>query len=65
MFEPLPFGHRGGSGSDRHGVPERHPPLAIPVKLFDPGDCPPDRIVTEYDAEVFALGQRRAEVPHP
>ena len=57
MFEPLPLGHRGGPGSDRHGVIERHPTLAIPAKPFDPGDCPAHRAVQEHGAQVFALGQ--------
>ena len=39
MFEPFPLVHRGGPGSDRHGVIERHPTLAISTRILDPGDC--------------------------
>src|SRR3984957_16413729 len=37
MFEPFPLGLGGGRRSDRHGVIERHPTLALSGSLFDPG----------------------------
>src|SRR5271163_1314246 len=36
MFEPFPLGLCGGRRSDRHGVTERHPTLALPRPFLDP-----------------------------
>jgi len=38
MFEPFPSAI-AGTWSDRHGVIERHPTLAISATILDPGDC--------------------------
>ena len=38
MFEPFPLGLGGGRRSDRHGVTERHPTLALPRPFLDPRD---------------------------
>jgi len=38
MFEPYPFGLAGRQRSDRHGVIERHPALALSRPFLDPGD---------------------------
>ena len=65
MFEPFSLGHRGGPGSDRHGVIERHPALATPAAFFDQGDCATNGAVAEHGAQVSALGQHRAEVQDP
>ena len=62
MFEPLPLGLRGGRRSDRHGVIERHPTLAISGPFLDPGDLAAHGAVEEHGAQIPALGQRRAEV---
>ena len=36
MFEPFPLGLSGGRRSDRHGVIERHPTLALSRSFLDP-----------------------------
>ena len=38
MFEPYPLGLAWGRRSDRHGVIERHPTLALSRSFLDPGD---------------------------
>ena len=38
MFEPYPLGLSGGRWSDRHGVIERHPALALSRPFLDPRD---------------------------
>jgi transposase len=45
MFEPFPLGFGGGRRSDRHGVTERHPTLALPGPFLDPRDIPTHRSV--------------------
>ena len=52
MFEPFPLGHRGGPGSDRHGVIERHPTLATSATTLDPGDCATHGAVAQHGAQV-------------
>ena len=65
MFEPCPLGLGGGRRSDRHGVIERHPTLALSRSFLDPGDIAAHRAVEEHGPQIPALGQRRAEVQHP
>ena len=48
MFEPFPRGFGGGRRSDRHGVTERHPTLALPGRFLDPRDIPTHRSVEEH-----------------
>ena len=64
MFELCALGLGGGRRSDRHGVIERHPTLALSGSLFDPGDIAADRTVEKHGPQVPALGERRAEVQH-
>ena len=64
MFEPFPLGLGGGRRSDRHGVIERHPTLAISGSFLDPGDLATHGAVEEHGPQISALGQRRAEVQH-
>src|SRR5258708_11829661 len=40
MFEPFPLGLGRGRRSDRHGVIERHPTLALSRSFLDPRDIP-------------------------
>jgi hypothetical protein len=60
MFELFPLGHRGGHWSDRHGVIERHPTLAISARVLDPGDRTTHGAVTQHGEELPPLGQRGA-----
>src|SRR5271166_2921528 len=64
MFKPRPLGLRGGHWSDRHGVIERDPTLALSGPLLDPGDIAAHGAVEKHGAQTPALGQRRAEVQH-
>jgi hypothetical protein len=64
MFEPRPLGLRRGHWSDRHGVIERDPTLALSGPLLDPGDIAAYGAVEKHGPQVPALGQRRAEVRH-
>ena len=40
MFEPFSLSLGGGRRSDRHGVTERHPTLALPGPFLDPREIP-------------------------
>jgi hypothetical protein len=62
MFELCPLGWAGRRRSDRHGVIERHPALALSRSFLDPGDISAHRTVEEHGPQVPALGQRGAEV---
>src|SRR5271154_1494833 len=62
MFEPRPLDLRGGHRSDRHGVIERHPALALSRSFLDPRDISTHWAVEEHGPQIPALGQRRAEV---
>src|ERR1700728_3165117 len=64
MLEPRPLGLRRGHWSDRHGVIERDPTLALPGPLLDPGDIAAYGAVEKHGPQIPALGQRRAEVQH-
>src|SRR5277367_6386006 len=64
MFQPRPLGLRGGHWSDRHGVIERDPTLALPGALLDPGNIAAYGAVEKHGPQIPALGQRRAEVQH-
>src|SRR3984957_19048010 len=48
MFEPFPPGLGGGRRSDRHGVTERHPTLALPRPFLDPRDIAAHGAVEEH-----------------
>src|ERR1700723_4415361 len=48
MFEPFPLGLGGGRRSDRHGVAERHPTLALPRPFLDPRDIAAHGAVEEH-----------------
>src|SRR5580700_6690791 len=65
MFEPYPLGLAWGRRSDRHGVIERHPTLALSRSFLDPGDIAAHGTVAEHGPQVPALGQRRTEVCRP
>src|ERR1700733_13412543 len=65
MFEPFPLGLGGGRRSDRHGVTERHPSLALPRPFLDPRDIAAHWVVEEHGPQIPALGHRGTEVQHP
>src|ERR1700723_3940171 len=65
MFEPFPLGLGGGRRSDRHGIIERHPTLALSRSFLDPGDISTHWAVEEHGPQVPAFGQRRTEVCRP
>jgi hypothetical protein len=52
MFEPSPLGLREGHRSDRHGVIERHPALALSRPFFDPGHSAAHRAVEEHGSQI-------------
>jgi hypothetical protein len=53
MFEPLPLGRSEGTRSDRHGVAERYPTLAIWAAFLDPGDRAAHRTVAQHGAQIL------------
>src|ERR1700724_1626652 len=59
MFEPFPLGLGGGRRSDRHGVTERHPTLALPRPFLDPRDIAAHGAVEEHRPQIPALGHPR------
>ena len=65
MFELCPLCLSGGPRSDRHGVIERHPTLALSGPFLDPGDIASHGAVEEYGPQIPTLGQRRTEVQRP
>src|SRR6478672_2975113 len=65
MFEPRPLDLGRGHRSDRHGVIERHPTLAVSGPSLDPGDLAAHGAIEEHGPQIPALGLRRAEVPRP
>src|SRR6202030_1584391 len=65
MFELCPLCLSGGPRSDRHGVIERHPTLALSGPFLDPGDIASHGAVEEYGPQIPTLGQRRTEVQGP
>src|ERR1700683_1020975 len=65
MFELYPLGLSGGRRSDRHGVIECHPALALSRSFLDPRDIAAHRAVEEYGPQGPAFGQRRTEVCRP
>src|ERR1700719_2924390 len=65
MFEPRPLGLGRGHRSDRHGIIERHPTLALSRSFVDPRDISTHWAVEEYGPQVPAFGQRRTEVCCP
>src|SRR5450432_1653881 len=65
MFELCLLGLAGRRRSDRHGVMEHHPTLALSRSLLDPGDIAAHWAVEEHCPQVPALGQCRTEVLRP
>src|ERR1700731_4851094 len=65
MFELCPLCLSGGRRSDRHGIIERHPTLALSGPFLDPGDIASHGAVEEYGPQIPKLGQRRTEVQRP
>ena len=65
MFEPFPLGLGGGRRSDRHGVTERHPTLALPRPFLDPRDIAAHGAVSTVELvnalEQRSLGQTRTD----
>ena len=55
MFEPFPLGLSGGRRSDRHGVIERHPTLALSRSFLDPRDIAAHGAVEEHRPQISAL----------
>src|SRR5580704_3173977 len=65
MFESRPLGLGRGHRSDRHGVIERDPTLALSRSFLDPRDISTHWAVEEHGPQISALGQRRTEVCRP
>jgi hypothetical protein len=61
MFEPYPFGLAGGQRSDRQGVIERHPALALSRSFLDPALRTNDRRILEFDARLYSAPFVHAE----